>query len=140
MTVLKLRLLRLKRHMKRLLTILFGIILMTTTISSQPTLKDTVVTITPIQLKTANLIFAEHKLLSEKVPLLESKIANLEEVNVNLNKIDSLRSSQVTMYKDALEVERKNLTSLKKSLKTTKVIASSTTLASIILALVCILR
>ena len=126
--------------MKRLLTILFGIILMTTTISSQPTLKDTVVTITPIQLKTANLIFAEHKLLSEKVPLLESKIANLEEVNVNLNKIDSLRSSQVTMYKDALEVERKNLTSLKKSLKTTKVIASSTTLASIILALVCILR
>lgn len=126
--------------MKRLLMILFGIILMTTTISSQPTLKDTVVTITPIQLKTANLIFAEHKLLSEKVPLLESKIANLEEVNVNLNKIDSLRSSQVTMYKDALEVERKNLTSLKKSLKTTKVIASSTTLASIILALVCILR
>lgn len=98
------------------------------------------VTITPIQLKTANLIFAEHKLLSEKVPLLESKIANLEEVNVNLNKIDSLRSSQVTMYKDALEVERKNLTSLKKSLKTTKVIATSTTLASIILALVCILR
>lgn len=140
MTVLILRLLKLKRHMKRLLTILFGIILMTTTISSQPTLKDTVVTITPIQLKTANLIFAEHKLLSEKVPLLESKIANLEEVNVNLNKIDSLRSSQVTMYKDALEVERKNLTSLKKSLKTTKVIASSTTLASIILALVCILR
>ena len=126
--------------MKRLLAVLFGIILMTTTISSQPTLKDTVVTITPIQLKTANLIFAEHKLLSEKVPLLESKIANLEEVNVNLNKIDSLRSSQVTMYKDALEVERKNLTSLKKSLKTTKVIASSTTLASIILALVCILR
>lgn len=113
---------------------------MTTTISSQPISKDTVVTITPIQLKTANLIFAEHKLLSEKVPLLESKIANLEEVNVNLNKIDSLRSSQVTMYKDALEVERKNLTSLKKSLKTTKVIASSTTLASIILALVCILR
>ena len=113
---------------------------MTTTISSQPTLKDTVVTITPIQLKTANLIFAEHKLLSEKVPLLESKIANLEEVNANLNKIDSLRSSQVTMYKDALEVERKNLTSLKKSLKTTKVIAGSTTLASIILALVCILR
>ncbi len=140
MTVLILRLLKLKRHMKRLLTILFGVILMTTTISSQPTLKDTVVTITPIQLKTANLIFAEHKLLSEKVPLLESKIANLEEVNVNLNKIDSLRSSQVTMYKDALEVERKNLTSLKKSLKTTKVIASSTTLASIILALVCILR
>lgn len=140
MTVLILGLLKLKRHMKRLLTILFGIILMTTTISSQPTSKDTVVTITPIQLKTANLIFAEHKLLSEKVPLLESKIANLEEVNVNLNKIDSLRSSQVTMYKDALEVERKNLTSLKKSLKTTKVIASSTTLASIILALVCILR
>lgn len=140
MTVLILRLLKLKKRMKRLLTILFGIILMTTTISSQPTLKDTVVTITPIQLKTANLIFAEHKLLSEKVPLLESKIANLEEVNVNLNKIDSLRSSQVTMYKDALEVERKNLTSLKKSLKTTKVIASSTTLASIILALVCILR
>ena len=140
MTVLILRLLKLKKRMKRLLTILFGIILMTTTISSQPIPKDTVVVITPIQLKTANLIFAEHEMLSKKVPLLESKITNLETINSNWSQIDSLRSNQVTMYKEALATRDKDLKRLNKSLKTAKYIASGSILTTIILALLCVLK
>ena len=140
MTVLILRLLKLKKRMKRLLTILFGIILMTTTISSQPIPKDTVVVITPIQLKTANLIFAEHEMLSKKVPLLESKITNLETINSNWSQIDSLRSNQVTMYKEALATKDKDLKRLNKSLKTAKYVASGSILTTIILALLCVLK
>ena len=140
MTVLILRLLKLKKRMKRLLTILFGIILMTTTISSQPISKDTVVVITPIQLKTANLIFAEHEMLLKKVPLLESKITNLETINSNWSQVDSLRSNQVTMYKEALAVKDKDLKRLNKSLKTTKYVASGSIITTIILALVCVLK
>ena len=140
MTVLILRLLKLKKRMKRLLTILFGIILMTTTISSQPISKDTVVVITPIQLKTANLIFAEHEMLLKKVPLLESKITNLETINSNWSQVDSLRSNQVTMYKEALAVKDKDLKRLNKSLKTVKYAASGSIITTIILALVCVLK
>ena len=140
MTVLILRLLKLKKRMKRLLTILFGIILMTTTISSQPISKDTVVVITPIQLKTANLIFADHEMLLKKVPLLESKITNLETINSNWSQVDSLRSNQVTMYKEALAVKDKDLKRLNKSLKTVKYAASGSIITTIILALLCVLK
>lgn len=98
------------------------------------------VVITPIQLKTANLIFAEHEMLLKKVPLLESKITNLETINSNWSQVDSLRSNQVTMYKEALAVKDKDLKRLNKSLKTTKYVASGSFITTIILALVCVLK
>lgn len=137
MTVSILRLKKLQKRMKKLLMILFGIILTTTTISSQPISKDTVVTITPTQLKTANLIFAEHELLSKKMPLLESKISNLETVNSNWIKVDSLRSNQLTLYKQSLENKDNDIKSLKNSLTKSKTVAGVTVLTTIILALVC---
>jgi hypothetical protein len=96
-----------------------------------------VVTITPTQLKTANLIFAEHELLSKKVPLLESKISNLETVNSNWIKVDSLRSNQLTLYKQSLESKDSNIKSLKNSLTKSKTVVGITVLTTIILALVC---
>ena len=98
------------------------------------------VVITPIQLKTANLIFAEHEMLSKKVPQLESKITNLEMINSNWSRVDSLRSSQVTMYKNVLAVKEEDLKQLKHSLKTTKYVAGGSILTTIILALVCVLK
>ena len=98
------------------------------------------VVITPIQLKTANLIFAEHEMLSKKVPLLESKITNLETINSNWSQIDSLRSNQVTMYKEALATRDKDLKRLNKSLKTAKYVASGSILTTIILTLICVLK
>lgn len=126
--------------MKRLLTILFGITLVTITAFSQVISKDTVVTITPTQLKTTNLIFAEHQKLSKQVPLLQAKITNLTTINSNLVKVDSLRLNQVNMYKQTLEGQNANIKQLKRSLKTTKYIAGGSVLTTILLAIICIFK
>ena len=98
------------------------------------------VTITPTQLKTANLIFAEHEMLSKKVPLLESKISNLETVNSNWKKVDSLRSNQLLLYKNTISNKDNDISYLKKSLKTNKFITGGSVLTTIILAIVCIFK
>lgn len=73
-------------------------------------LGDSIVLITPEQLKETNLIFNEHNLLKTKVPLLERKIQVLTELNDNHSKIDSLRVQEINQYKA-------NVDKLKKSIK-----------------------
>lgn len=73
-------------------------------------LGDSIVLITPEQLKETNLIFNEHNLLKTKVPLLERKIQVLTEINDNHSKIDSLRVQEINQYKT-------NVDKLKKSIK-----------------------
>lgn len=73
-------------------------------------LGDSIVLITPEQLKETNLIFNEHNLLKTKVPLLERKIQVLTEINDNHFKIDSLRVQEINQYKA-------NVDKLKKSIK-----------------------
>ena len=48
-------------------------------------------TITSEQLRTANLIFAEHEKLSKQLPLLEQEINNYKLIDSMRLKIDSLR-------------------------------------------------
>lgn len=79
-------------------------------------------------------------MLLKKVPLLESKITNLETINSNWSQVDSLRSNQVTMYKETLAAKDKDLKRLNKSLKTVKYAASGSIITTIILALVCVLK
>ena len=79
-------------------------------------------------------------MLSKKVPLLESKISNLELVNSNWSTIDSLRSSQVTLYKNTLESKNQEVSSLQKSLKTSRILMGGSLLTSVILAIVCIFK
>lgn len=79
-------------------------------------------------------------MLSKKVPLLESKITNLETINSNWSQVDSLRSNQVTMYKESLAARDEDLKRLNKSLKTTKYVVGGSILTTIILALVCVLK
>ena len=79
-------------------------------------------------------------MLLKKVPLLESKITNLETINSNWSQVDSLRSNQVTMYKNILAVKEEDLKQLKHSLKTTKYVAGGSILTTIILALLCVLK
>lgn len=73
-------------------------------------LGDSIVLITPEQLKETNIIFNEHNLLKTKVPLLERKIQVLTEINDNHSKIDSLRVQEINQYKA-------NVDKLKKSIK-----------------------
>ena len=79
-------------------------------------------------------------MLSKKVPLLESKISNLELVNSNWSTIDSLRSSQVTLYKNTLESKSQEVSNLQKNLKTTRILMGGSLLTSVILAIVCIFK
>lgn len=79
-------------------------------------------------------------MLSKKVPLLESKISNLETVNSNWIKVDSLRSNQLSLYQDALASKEQDIKNLNKSLKTTKYLTGGSVLATIILAIVCIFK
>ena len=92
-----------KSIIKKLSIILLLIILTTTTSSSltisKATENDTIVTITPTQLKETNLIFAEHAKLLKENELLNSQLNNYIEENLILCKIDSTRQEQLISYK-----------------------------------------
>ena len=75
------------------------------------------VTITGEQLKTTNLIFAEHQKLSETVPLLKSQITNLELINKSWEKTDSVRRVQLLYYGNIIEDKNRSIEGLNKSLK-----------------------
>ena len=77
------------------------------------------VTITSEQLKTTNLIFAEHQKLSETVPLLNKRITNLELINKSWEKTDSLRRVQLLYYGNIIEDKNRSIEGLNKSLKKT---------------------
>jgi broad-specificity NMP kinase len=92
-----------KSIIKKLSIILLLIILMMTTSSSLTISKaienDTIVTITPTQLKETNLIFAEHSKLLKENELLNSQLNNYIEENSILCKIDSTRQEQLISYR-----------------------------------------
>lgn len=71
--------------------------------TTYPIIKDSLVVITPQQLKTTNLIFSEHEMLLKKVPLLTNQIIALEELNNTYIKQDSLRIKEIDLYKNAYE-------------------------------------
>ena len=61
------------------------------------------------------MIFSEHKMLSEKIPMLESQIYNLEQINNEWRKLDSIKSQQIIYCKQQinesnLSIEHLNLT------------------------------
>lgn len=82
--------------------------------------QDTLTTITPTQLKTINLIFAEHEKWSYEVPLLNDKIKNLSTI-IQLNeKQDSLKSKQITILDNQVKLDEKNIKNLNKKNKVLK--------------------
>ena len=109
-----------KRVIKRLLVILL-IILLTTTTSSSSTIssgieKDSIVSITPAQLKETNLIFVEHRKLLIENQLLSEQLNNYKEDNKLLIKADSVRQAQIKIYKEWNESLTKNLNKKKRTL------------------------
>lgn len=83
------------------------------------------ITITSDQLRTANLIFAEHKEYSNLVPLLRQENSNLILINESWEHTDSIKTSQLReqeqkMMKQAQEVER-----LQKNLKISSTVGGS---------------
>lgn len=76
--------------------------------------------ITSEQLKTTNLIFAEHKKFSEQIPLLEQQIINLKQIDESWKRTDSIRKSQLYYYSLVIEDKNKSIEGLNKSLKRRK--------------------
>nr|DAW84570.1 MAG TPA: hypothetical protein [Caudoviricetes sp.] len=107
--------------MKRILLILLISLLGTTLSFSQDTYpkvtKDSLVVITPQQLKQTNLIFLEHQKLSKEVVLLMEQTKNLEIVNLNLKRADSIRTVQLRRCMLQAEINDQAITALNKTVE-----------------------
>jgi hypothetical protein len=112
--------------MKKRLLILLMLMTALTCSYSQDTLR-----ITSDQLKTTNLIFAEHEKLSKTVPLLEEQISNLKLINKSWEHTDSLRVV-------SLSQKDKSILALEKSLNVKKKTIRYGSIGSIILMLICL--
>ena len=72
---------------------------------------DSLIVITPQQLKVTNLIFLEHKKLKLEVPELNKQIVSYESLINSYAKSDSLKNSQIdelTNYMEVSEQVREN--------------------------------
>ena len=93
------------------------------------------ITITSNQLRTANLIFAEHKEFSRLVPLIQQENANLQIINKTWERTDSIKTSQISQQYKMIERQNENIDKLKKSIK----VRNTVTGVSLITALLCLL-
>lgn len=93
------------------------------------------ITITSDQLRTVNLIFAEHKEYSQLVPLIQQENANLQIINKTWERTDSIKTSQINQQYKMIEKQNENIDKLKKSIK----VRNTVTGVSLITALLCLL-
>jgi len=106
--------------MNRLVIVLLFSLLVPIGISSQNTYQitaDSLIVITPEQLKLTNLIFNEHKYLKEKVEILNDEISNLEALNKTYVVQDSIRRKEIELYKSSYEDINKKYKRLDKKFK-----------------------
>lgn len=106
--------------MKRIAILFLIILLQTTTSSSQIIWNDSVIGITPIQLKTTNLIFVEHEKLLKENSLLKIQLDNYVKDNQLLTQTDSIRTIQLKGYKDLDTQNKKQIEQLNKDLSRKK--------------------
>lgn len=119
-----------KSIIKRLLVLSSAIMLMMITCFSSTIYKDSIIVITPTQLKNTNLIFAEHSKLLKENSLLKRQIENYKEDNKLLIKSDSVRCLEINYYSDINKELNNSLQKKNKSLFLWKIggITVSTTL------------
>lgn len=98
----------------------------------------TQVIITSDQLRTANLIFAEHKELTTLVPLLQQENTNLRTINQTWERTDSIRRYQIQRQNQIISQQELDLNKMEKSLNQTLVIGGSVTGAAVIVAILCL--
>lgn len=88
--------------------VIFLIILSSLSVRGQTTYpkltSDSLIVITPQQLKATNLIFLEHKKLKLKVPELNKQIVSYESLINSYAKSDSLKNSQMDELTNYIEV------------------------------------
>ena len=87
-----------------------------TTFSSSIIYKDSIIIVTPIQLKNTNLIFAEHDKLLKENSLLKSQIDNYKEDNKLLMQSDSIKDLEINCYSNINKELNNSLQKKNKSL------------------------
>lgn len=95
--------------------------------------------VTSEQLRTANLIFAEHKEYSRIIPLLQLENTNLIAINESWERTDSLKTVQLYRQNQMLMQQTKNIEQLEKSLKTSLTVGGTAVGVSIIVTVLCLI-
>ena len=121
-------------NLRRIVSILCLLMTVCFSIHSQDTLK---ITITSDQLRTTNLIFAEHKEYSQLIPLLRQENTNLQQINETWIRTDSLKTEQLNKQMKMIQKQTEDLEKLKKRLSNS-IIVSGTAVGVIIVTVVCL--
>lgn len=107
-----------KRYIIALLTLLLIPCISFSQNTSTPTIgKDSLIVITPFQLRQTNLILAEHAKLKEVNVLLNDQINNLQKINSEFVKKDSLRLKEIGIYNEKIQSDQITINNLNESLK-----------------------
>jgi len=93
--------------------LLFCLILIVPILSISQTTSDSI-KISSEQLRTTNLIFAEHAKLSSQVLLLQDEVRNLEKVDSLWLETDSIRREQINQYATVVKQQEAKIKKVKK--------------------------
>lgn len=96
------------------------------------------ITITSEQLRTTNLIFAEHNRYSKLVPLLQQENTNLTLINESWERTDSIKTLQLQQRNQMIEQQRKEVEKLNKDLNTSITIGGTAVGISIVVTVLCL--
>lgn len=102
-------------------------------------LSTTIFKVTGEQLRTANLIFAEHKEFSQVVPLLRQENYNLQLINESWERTDSIKTAQLYNKNYIIDQQTVQIENLKKDLNTSLKVTGTVTGISIAIAVLCLL-
>lgn len=97
------------------------------------------ITITSDQLRTANLIFAEHQEYSKLVPLLKQENKNLLLVNQTWVRTDSIKTVQLN-YQNQMMIQQKDaIQQLERNLQTSRTVGGTAIGVGIVVTVLCLL-
>ena len=102
-------------------------------------LSTTIFKVTGEQLRTANLIFAEHKELSQVVPLLRQENCNLQLINESWERTDSIKTAQLYNKNYIIDQQTVQIEKLQKDLNTSLKVTGTVTGVSIAIAVLYLL-
>ena len=97
------------------------------------------ITITSDQLRTTNLIFAEHEKYSKLVPLLQQENANLMQINETWVRTDSLKTVQLYKQNQMISQQAQDIEKLNKNLRISTTVSGTAVGVTIIVTVLCLL-
>ena len=132
MTQLELKLSTLKSSINKIVLTLCLLTIACSSIHSQDTSK---ITITSDQLRTANLIFAEHKEYSKLVSLLKLENSNLQTINKSWIRTDSINKAQIFQRNQIIAKQTIDMENMKKTIK----VGGTVTGVSVLITVLCLI-